>query len=303
LNYSVKSLYLDELSKRGLGQTRKKKVALVLERINRLGFTGTDQWTVDKYFSFLQNSDMSYETKRDYWFIFSKYWKWLNPELNLNYRLQVTVKKKLPETLTLKEVVQMINMTRNSRDRAILSLLFDSGMRPGELLNLKVEDVIFDENGLLVNVPVEGKRGQRRIRIVNTVHSEEALKEWLKYHEFKSDPYCPLFYRMDRRTKTKIRIESLNKIVKDTGKKIQRNINSYTFRHSRATFLAKFMTEQEMKIYFGWTMGSDMVKVYVHMSCRDLDQKVLELNKKPVEKKEDLRQLIREELLRVLREV
>jgi integrase len=233
--------------------------------------------------------------------------KWLNPRLKFDYKLSATVKQILPEILTIEEVQRMINSTENSRDRAVLSLLFDSGCRPSELVNLKIEDIIFDEEGIIVNIPVEGKKGQRRIRIVNTVNSEQSLKEWLKYHRFKSDPYSPLFYRLDRRTKDKLSIESLNKLVKKTGRRtgIEKRINSYTFRHTRATYLAKFMTEQEMKIYFGWTMGSDMVKVYVHMSCRDLDQKVLELNKKPVKKDqtEDLRQLIREELLRVLREV
>jgi integrase len=299
---------LDELSKKGLGQTRKRKVVQVLDKIARMGFAGIDQETVDKYFSFLQNSKLTYETKSDYWFIYKRFLSWLKPELNLDYKLQVTIKKKLPTILSLKEIVQMINSTRNSRDRAVLSLLFDSGCRPSELVNLKVGDIIFDEEGLIVNIPEEGKRGQRRMRIVNTVNSEEVLKEWLKYHEFKNDPYSPLFYRLDRIKKAKIRIESLNNIVKYTGRRarIKKNVNSYTFRHSRATFLAKYLTEQEMKIYFGWTMGSDMVHVYVHMSCRDLDQKVLKLNETPEQREragEDLRQLIREELLRVLKEI
>jgi integrase len=135
------------------------------------------------------------------------------------------------------------------------------------------------------------------------VNSEQALQEWLKYHKFRDDPYSPLFYRSDKNIKKRLTTEGLGKILRQIGKGMNRRIYPYLFRHSRATFLAKHLTEQEMKVYFGWTMGSRMVQTYVHLSCRDLDEKVLELNKKPVEKNEDIRQMIREELLRVLREV
>jgi len=308
LNQRFKSSYLDKLNREGLSQRRKKKIVGTLNIIGRMNLLEPTQENIEKYFNWLKDSDYTYSTQRTNWFIYTRYMKWLNKELDFNYKLKATVKKELPRILSLEEIQRMISSTENSRDRAVLCLLFDSGMRPSELTNLKIEDVIFDEEGLLVSIPVEGKRGQRRIRIVNTVKSEEALKEWLKYHKFKSDPYSPLFYRLDRRTKDNLSIESLNKFVKKTCIKagINRNINSYTFRHSRATHLSKFMTEQEMKVYFGWTMGSDMVQVYVHLSCRDLDEKVLELNKKPLKKKEekeDIREMIREELLRVLREV
>ena len=231
--------------------------------------------------------------------------RWLNPNLNWNYKLTATAKTRLPEVLTLEEVVRMVKSTKNPRNRAMICLMFDSGMRPGEIVNLKIEDIIFDMDGLIVNVPVEGKKGQRRIRTVNTMNSEQALKEYLRYHEFKSNPYSLLFYNIDK--KNKLSVERLNEVIKETVRraKIEKKVTSYTLRHTSATYLAKHLTEQEMKIYFGWTMGSDMVKTYVHLSCRDLDEKVLELNKKPTQKeeKEDLRQLIREELLRVLREV
>jgi integrase len=227
--------------------------------------------------------------------------KWLNKELKFDYVLQSTVNRRLPSVLTVEEVVRMMNHSKNPRDRAIISLLFDTGMRPSELLNLRIEDIIFEEQGMIVNI--DGKTGQRKIMVVNTVHSQESVKEWLKYHEYKDNPYSPLFYNLDKRINERIRVESLNKIVKDLGKKIGKNVKTYSLRHSSATYLSQLLTEQQLKIYFGWTMGSSMVQTYVHLSCKDLSKTVQELNKKPVEKKEELKELIREELLRVLREV
>jgi integrase len=278
-----------ELEKLGLSQRRKNKYILVLNRILKMGFSENTQRNVDEYFTYLKNSEFTYETKKSYWYIFCRYMKWLNPELKFNYKLQTTVKRRLPTVLTVEEVVRMINHTNNPRDRAILSLLFDTGMRPSELLNLKVEDVIFDEQGMIVNI--DGKTGMRKIMVVNTVHSQESVKEWLKYHEFKENPYSPLFYNMDKKIQETITVERLNIIVKELGKKIGKNVKTYSVRHSSATYLSQLLTEQQLKIYFGWTMGSSMVQTYVHLSCKDLSKSVIELNKKPVEKKEELKEL------------
>jgi len=292
-----KSHFFEQLNREGIGEQRKKKYRKILKRIRRLKIENSQEG-VDRFFNYLQESEFTFESRKTDWYIFRKFMKFINPDLKWEYRLKNT-ERRLPDILTLEEVLRLKDSTKNPRNRAIVSLLFDSGMRTGELVNLKVEDIVFDEEGLLVNI--NGKTGERRIRIVNTVNSEQALKDWLKYHQFKEDPCSPLFYRLDKNIKEKLTSEGLGKILKEIGKDMNRRIYPYLFRHSRATFLAKYLTEQEMKIYFGWTMGSRMVQTYVHLSCRDLDIKVLELNKKPVDKKEEFRDMIREELLRVLK--
>lgn len=66
-------------------------------------------------------------------------------------------------------------------------------------------------------------------------------------------------------------------MLKDAAKaaRLQKKIHAHLFRHSRATHLAKFLTEQELKIYFGWTGGSEMPAIYVHLSDEDVGNKVL----------------------------
>ncbi|MCX6822185.1 MAG: hypothetical protein NTW30_05410 [Candidatus Aenigmarchaeota archaeon] len=70
-----------ELEKLGLSQRRKNKYILVLNRILNMGFSESTQRNVDEYFTYLKNSDFTYETKKSYWYIFCKYMKWLNKEL------------------------------------------------------------------------------------------------------------------------------------------------------------------------------------------------------------------------------
>jgi hypothetical protein len=51
----------------------------------------------------------------------------------------------------------------------------------------------------------------------------------------------------------------------------------YILRHSRATHLAKHLTEAQMCIFFGWVMGTQVVRRYVHLSGRDVDATLLAL--------------------------
>ena len=67
------------------------------------------------------------------------------------------------------------------------------------------------------------------------------------------------------------------KIARKAG--IEKKVYPHLFRHSRATQLARYLTEMEMKIFFGWSKNSNMPSVYVHLSGRDIDEKIIQLAK------------------------
>ena len=48
-------------------------------------------------------------------------------------------------------------------------------------------------------------------------------------------------------------------------------------RHGSATENARFLSDSELKIKHGWTMGSRMPAVYVHPSGKDLDEKLFSI--------------------------
>jgi ribosomal protein L40E len=59
--------------------------------------------------------------------------------------------------------------------------------------------------------------------------------------------------------------------------KIKKRVNPHMFRHSQASVLAEDLTEAQMNEYLGWKQGSKMPAIYVHLSGRNVDQKILEL--------------------------
>jgi integrase len=78
--------------------------------------------------------------------------------------LKVKEPRKKLKVLTKEEVQQLIKATANIRDRLLIQLLFETGLRIGEALSLFIEDFIFDH-----------KNGHR-IRLVNRGELENGAK-------------------------------------------------------------------------------------------------------------------------------
>lgn len=59
---------------------------------------------------------------------------------------------------------------------------------------------------------------------------------------------------------------------------IEKPVNPHHFRHSRATLLAKKLTEANLCEYMGWIQGSKEASTYVHLSGRDTDKAILAMH-------------------------
>lgn len=277
-----------QCEKEGLSEKRKIKYVWIFKRLLKLlkrkRLKAISKRDVEKIFFWLKNMDYSPDTKQDYWSILKKIITWLNPRFNLKeYKMNLRLNRRLPEDiLTEEEARKLCESGLSIRDRAIVSILYEAGIRAGELINLRVKDIVFDNFGavLLVN----GKTGQRRVRIVKSV---PIISTYLLEHRFKEDPLAPLFYRIDKQIKTMLVNESIIKVVKGAAAKasINKRVYPHLLRHSRATHLAKHLTEQELKVFFGWSGRSKMTACYVHLSGADIDKKILEVNgKNPIKK-------------------
>jgi len=187
-------------------------------------------------------------------------------------------KRKQPEFLEEWEVKVMLKACLDPYERALVSLLYDSGCRLGELRSLKVRAVLFDEHG--ARVQLNGKTGPRTIRLCTSV---PALQELLNHHPLRDDPEAPLFYgKVDKANP--MGALGLRLKVKRVARraKIKRNVYPHMLRHSAATELAKYMTDSEMKRRFGWERR-ETVDVYEHIRMRDVDNHYLELKGRRME--------------------
>lgn len=221
------------------------------------------------------------------------FWKWLRgeneypPEVAwVNTSVAARDTGQDIECLTEDEILKLIQATNNQRDKALISFLYESGARIGEVLHMRIKDIEFMNGFAYANLP-KGKRGGRRIPIIS---STPHLSMWLKAHPKKENRDA--FLWVVSRTKTKgdrLSHSAVYKILRDVGKRagIEKATNPHIFRHSRATFLAGHLTESQMGEYLWGNPASRMASVYVHFSDRDLINPIKKLHGVEVPEKPD----------------
>ena len=189
----------------------------------------------------------------------------------------------LPEDLLSEDdVLRMLKAARQARDKAVIALLYDSGIRMGELFSIRKKDVNLESTP--AHITVKGKTGPRQIPISFSV---PYLSQYMNLIEYKS-PEDPILMGMGPWINKDKRIEyrAVNKLLKVCAERagIKKRIYPHLFRHSRASSYANKLTEQQLKAFFGWTGSSNMAATYVHLSGRDIDNAVLVANgEKPIE--------------------
>src|SRR3989338_8817112 len=254
-------------------------------------FRNVNERDIETFLYSLRNYKPS--TKNGRWVGMRKFLRYIGKESvykNLKPKFSANGRKLPEELLTEDEIKTLIKNVRGPRNKAIVSVLYESGCRIGELLTRRVKHVVFDRlGGVLI---LDGKTGMRRIRLVNSV---PLLATWLAHHPLRDEPESFLWINQNDQ-KNPIKHRAVYKLLEETSQRvgIKKKVHPHLFRHSRATHLAKFLTEQELKIYFGWTGGSGMASIYVHLSGKDIEDKILEIHgmKQPEHKEEVLKPIM-----------
>lgn len=228
----------------------------------------------------LECTNLAEATKVSFKVTFRMFYTWAHGGITVPEEVswfKVTMKHrrtKLPdELLTEDDVAKLINAEPYARQRAMLAILYESGCRIGEILSLMLKSISFDEYG--AQLLVHGKTGYRRVRIIASV---PYLVEWMNIHPHANDPDAPLWCKM-RGSGQMMNYANVRTLFKRTARRagVTKKVNPHNFRHSRATALAKHLTEAQMKEYLGWVQASEMAGVYVHLSGRDVDGALLQM--------------------------
>jgi len=177
---------------------------------------------------------------------------------NRFYSVERPIKQeRLPRVLSKKEILDMIDHTRNIKHKCILGLLYSAGLRRGELLNLKVSDI--DSNRMLIRV--NGGKG-RKDRF--TILGETILRNLRKYYL----KYKPKEYLFEGAKGGRYSPKSVAAIVKRASKyaKIRQNVTPHMLRHSFATHLLEQGTDLR---YIQALLGhnsSRTTEIYTHVA-------------------------------------
>jgi integrase/recombinase XerD len=94
------------------------------------------------------------------------------------------------QIISVEQASLLVNSTLNSRDKAILVLLFKTGMRRGELRSLDVDDIDF-KNATL-KLKSTAKRSNRLLFFDN--ETEYVLRAWLQFRKDKNKQGTPALF-------------------------------------------------------------------------------------------------------------
>jgi integrase/recombinase XerD len=142
---------------------------------------------------------------------------------------------KLPAVLSAREVKLFLGSVRNIKHLAILTLMYSAGLRVGEVVKLKVDDIDSDRNV----IHIRGGKGRKdRYSLLSTV-ALEVLRMYVRLYR----PQEWLF--PGERKGRHITIRTVQKVVEQTRERagIRKAFSSHTLRHSFATHLLESGTD------------------------------------------------------------
>lgn len=150
--------------------------------------------------------------------------------------------KSLPKSLNEKEVQNLINSVEWSenesssskhtkmRDKLILSVLYSTGLRVSELIEIKIQDIDFSERTIFI----KGKGNKERIVLFDKDTKEE-ISAYLNFRVKKSE------YLLVNNYGHPLSARYIQMMIKKYAEKaeIKKNVTPHVLRHSYATHLLK----------------------------------------------------------------
>ena len=185
--------------------------------------------------------------------------------------------KHLPTVLTLDEINRMmaaIDLSTNEghRNRAMMEMLYGSGLRVSELVNLQLSRIYLNEHYMLI----EGKGSKQRLVPLSPV-AEEWFGYWM--NERASWPVKPeakdfAFVNRYGRPMTRAMVFTIvRRLCVEAG--ITKTVSPHTLRHSFATHLLQ--NGADLRVIQQLLGHEDLAttEIYTHLDVQDLRQAIL----------------------------
>jgi integrase/recombinase XerD len=191
--------------------------------------------------------------------------------------LKLKQPKRIPKTLETKQVEQVINACHRKRDKFLICLLSESGMRIGQALGLRHEDIKSWDNEIQIVSRNDNANGARaKTRETYAIHVSQSLMAL--YSDYLTDEYPEdidsdyLFVNIWEgrigHPMTYSTIQALfTRLSKETGFKV----HPHMFRHTHATELIRNGTGMAIvQKRLGHSSIQTTIDTYVHVTDEDM---------------------------------
>jgi len=195
-----------------------------------------DETELHKYFyHMVHTKKVSYSYQKQIAMALKLYYKEVfRQNINLEFLFPSRKPDKLPVVSAKNDVIKIVEKANNIKHKSMIALTYSAGLRVGELIDLKINDI--DSTRMVIHIK-SGKGNKDRIVPL----SEKILIMLREYYK----EFAPINYLFEGQKGGKYTTSSFNKLLKAATKraKINKHITAHTLRHSYATHLLEKGTD------------------------------------------------------------
>jgi integrase/recombinase XerD len=174
-----------------ISQTGRVMIAFLsfFQELERVKIEEISRKDIAEYVEHLHDLDLTMTTVKNYLrtvYAFLQYLvdnEILPPDI-LQKKIIIKLPEVLPRAIPAVDLEQILAAVKSIRDRALILLLLHTGMRIGELLKVKMTDVILSERKILLSLGEKNFQG--RVVYYNS-EAEQALEKWLETRTLDSE--------------------------------------------------------------------------------------------------------------------
>jgi site-specific recombinase XerD len=211
---------------------------------------------------------------------FAKFLKTYGINLNLSLK-RPRIDKKIPVYLSVDEIFHLLDTVSDSqlpskhpiRDKAIFELLYATGIRCSELVNIKIRDIDMQQK----TVRILGKGNQERIALFGSKAKTKIQEYILKERGAILSVDEPLFINKERNIMTTRSIQRIFEMFR-TFLKMDKHITPHKIRHSFATHLLNQGVDLRVVQELLGHRTITSTEKYTHVSLDDLSRVCNELH-------------------------
>ncbi len=182
-------------------------------------------------------------------------------EIDVTKLVRPEKSKYLPGVLSKEEVIDLLRLTRNLKHRCVLALIYSSGLRIGELINLQIADIDIDRKQILIRQA----KGRKDRYVMLAESFLPLLYNYLQTYE-------PKRYLAEGYNQSQYSSSAIRSFLKDSCRRanIRKRVSPHTLRHSFATHMLENGTDLR---YIQELLGHskpETTMIYTHVAQKDL---------------------------------
>lgn len=240
-------------------------------------------------FRYKHELEMAEGTLRNYRKAFRKFFRYHGRDWAEDIEIGAIPEREVDadKTLTEDEINALRESADHPRNKALLEMLLDTGLRISAIGTLRVQDVELNGRAgtVTLNQDAVGRKGASGKRPLTW--SKPYIANWLDVHPRSDDPEAPLFHRLtmpnggwDEDEDGALTYYTLQKILKQIAEDAgvpRDKVNPHNFRKTAISqWIRQGFSEQEIKHRATWVKDSRQFETYSQVTDEEMNQQILE---------------------------